>query len=546
MTPLWFSKHQWLLPSAIISFFNFTLDRNSSTLQDNKLKTEINALRTSITASSYKFRLIVILVADDHGTEIGSSDRIANIRRGTNLDSKSLFFLPRGPSDMELRKFVGMVLSSIQPTCMEYYRELSKHARKKRSRGSIPPPTAPPTTGTSQTLSSQGWNVRYETKLGFFAESRQEMDAAGQSYEAAYEYLVDGDVFEGIASWSPRFDEGRLLADILAIRILRCLLWTGQTTSAVQSWTNHRYRMQEIIDKKGKGTSTYGWQAWEARWSVVMAELIERVDVPIFHVPEHPKATEQTKYEVPDIYAIPEKAFANEPRLPPWDLLHHEGYWLERAVHRTQLRRRLALTMPKEDRSVPGQSPASAIASRTHLYDSYLCPEPHFEYALPGNDSFDHGALLVNILQKSAHHFSLRHQHRAVQRAQHVMAMEHTKYRRWEEAMAIVKPLWHNLTWRHSGWWQLVEEVSWTMRACARNLDDGESLVAVEWELLSDCMSTTPRIRKVDADFILALPARPNWNYNLLNCLDGLEIDKPVVVIEFDNLAPCSEFERQL
>ena len=488
MTPFWFAKHQNLLPSTLIAFFEFTLDPNSSTLRDNKLKSEINAIRTAITASSYKLRLIVVLVCEDGDIEINPTDRLANIRRGTSLDPKSLFFLPSGHSTVEFKMFVASVLTSIQSSCIEYYRDLSKHARRKRNRGTIPPPTAPPTYGTSQTLSAQGWNVRYETKLGCFAEFRQEMDAAGRNYEAAYEALLDGDVFETIASWSPRFDEARLLADVLVIRILRCLLWTGQTTSAVQSWSNHRSRFQELIDRKGKGTGTYGWQAWEARWSTIMAELIEKVDVPIFHVPEQLISVGTPSTETPDIYAIPEKAFSADERLPPWDLLHHEGYWLKRAAQRTRARRKLALGVPKEDRNSPGQSPASQIASKSHLYDTYLCPEPHIEYPLPGHTGFDHGELLIDTMRKAAIHFSKRHQTRAVERLEFEIAREYMRSGRWEDAMTILKPLWQELSWRRAGWWKLVEEISWAVRACARHLGDGETLVAVEWELLSNCM----------------------------------------------------------
>ena len=487
MSSFWFSKHQWLLPSAVISFFNFSTDPNSSTLQDNKIKTEINALRTSITASSYRFRLVVVLVCEDGDNDPNPIERVSNIRRATSLDSKSCFYLPSRLSTIEIQAFVGTVLASIQPSCIEYYRDLSKHARRKRNRASVPPPTAPPTHGTSQTLSAQGWTVRYETKLGFFAESRQEMDAAGRNYEAAYEALLDVDVFETVASWSPRFDETRMLADVLAIRILRCLLWTGQTTSAVQSWSNHRAAIQDFVDRKGKGTGTYGWEAWEARWSTVMAELIEKVDVPIFHVPEQPSTLIPASLEIPDIYAIPEKAFAADERLPPWDLLHHEGYWLNRSAQRTRARRKLAMTMPKEDRSSPGQSPASQIASKSHLYDTYLCEEPHKEYGLPGHASFDHSALLVHTLGKAAGHFSKRHQNRAVERIQFETAREYMRSGRWEEAMVLVKPLWQKLSWRREGWWKLVEEMSWAVRACARHLGDGETLAAVEWELLSNC-----------------------------------------------------------
>lgn len=500
------------------------MESSTSILHDNRLKNDINGLRASITTSSYKPRLLVILIADSEGSEMLINDRVANIRRGTNLDPRSLFIILHGLSRIELGSFVGTVLATLQPSCMEYYRDLSKHARRKRNRGSIPSPTGPSVAGTSRILTAQEWNVRYETKLGYFAEFRQEMDAAGHNYEAAYELLVDGEIFDGIASWSPRFDEARMLADVLATRILRCLLWTGQTTSAAQSWANHRWRILDLLDSKGKGSTSYGWQAWEARWSSVMAELIEQIDIPIFHVPKQLQS-DSAELEVIDIYAIPEKSFSQEERLPPWDLLHHEGYWYRRSAQKTMTRRKLAMLMPKEDRVEPGQSPAYNIASRTHLYDTYLCPEPHYECALEGKETFDHSALLIETVGRAALNFSKRQQKRAVERAGLDIAQEHIRSGRWQQAWTLLGPLWKNLSWRTSGWWILVEEVSWAVRACARNLDDGETLIAVEWELMSNLLTR-----------------RTNWQHDLSRCLDGLDLeDRPHAIIDASSLAPSSE-----
>lgn len=372
------------------------------------------------------------------------------------------------------------------------------------------------------------------------------MDAAGRNYEAAYELLLDGDVLEGISSWSPRFDEARMLADVLAIRILRCLLWTGQTTSAVQSWSNHRSRILDLVERKGKGSRTYGWEAWDARWSAVMAELVEKVDVPIFQVPEQLPRSTSLPPDIPDIYAIPEKAFAAGELLPPWDLLHHEGYWFRRAAQHTRARRKLTLAMPKEDRSAPGDSPASQIANRAHLYDTYLCPEPHVEYALPGKPTFDHGALLIDTMHKAAGHFAKRGQSRAVERLKFEVAREHMRSGQWNDAMGILKPLWQHLSWRREGWWKLVEEISWAVRACARHLGDGETLVAVEWELLSSCRSNQqilPLLLLADHfSRPVVLTPRPEWQHDISKCLDGLDVeDKPMTVIGFQSTAPCRE-----
>ncbi|MCJ1308094.1 hypothetical protein MMC25_001745 [Agyrium rufum] len=523
LTPLWFGKHQSLLPAAIISFFNFTLDFVRSNTEDDELKSEINAIRTALTNASFKSRLVVVLVSQDDGSDADTvQERLANIRRATNLDAKSLYLLPKDQSAVNIRAFVASLLSSIHPACIEYYRDLSKHARRKRNRSTTPAPTAPPTSGTSRVLSSQGWNVRYETKMGFFAEYRQEMDTAGRCYDSAYDALFEGDLFESISDWSPRFNETRMLADIIAIRIVRCLLWSGQTTAAVKSWTNHRERMHDFIDRKGKGTNTYGWAAWEARWSSVMAEMLEKVDLPIFQFTGFYGTPENQVKAIPNIYANSEKPIPPEERYDPWQFLHHAGYWLWRAVKETRIRRKRALTIPEEDRTSPGQSPASLIVSRAHTYETYLCPSPHLEYSLDQGKGFDHAALIVSTLRKSADAFSKRQQIRTVERLAFDVAQECIDAGKFQEAMEQLKPMWRNLSWRKAGWWNLVEMICWAIRRCARHTADVDILLKVEWELLSN-----------------SLASRQDWRYDISRCLDELKGEKrPHVRLKHGDTAP--------
>ncbi|KAI9881024.1 MAG: hypothetical protein M1830_008906 [Pleopsidium flavum] len=517
MTPQWISKHQELLPSAFVTFFNFTADPNLSSLQDNQVKASVNQLKSVFSSSSYKTRFVAVLCSEKSILEADVDERLTNIRQATRLDSKnSLFFFPPNLSPVETQAFVETVLAALQPACVEYYRELSKHARRKRNRGSVPPPTAPPTFGTSQTLPSQGWNVRYEFKLGVLAEFRQEMDAAGRNYEGAYEGLMGQDVSDTIASWSPRFNEARLLADIIAIRILRCLLWNSQTTSAVQSWENHKARMQDFIDRKGKGSANYGWEAWEARWLQVMAEVIGMADVPVFSVPGI-VATDGVK-----IYAPPERAIPIGVRIRPWELLHHEGYWLNQSTQHTFVRRRLAQEVPEEDRTSPGQSPASQVASKSYTYDTYLCPEPHIESPLPGHNGFDHSAMILKSCKSSVDQFRRRGQGRAVEQLKLQIAREQMRQASWHDAFRTLRALWQELSWRRSGWWELVDEVAWSLRESASHVGDGGSVVSVDWELLNN--NFTPR---------------PRWQYNISKCLDGLKSikSKPAVVLRAGDVA---------
>ena len=208
--------------------------------------TETNARRT-------KFAIIILAEKSVlHSPEI--DERLGVIRRSANLEINStLFFLPSPSTPIEIQSFVRNIQLKLFVPVLEYYKDLSKHSRRKR-KNPIPLPTVPPT-ATSTTLSDAGWGIRYEIKLGIFAEFRQEMDTAARSYEIAYESLIQ-DIMSTTNSWSGRWLEARLLADILSIRILRCLLWLESWTAAVRRWKYHIIKMRGLIDAKGKGTQT--------------------------------------------------------------------------------------------------------------------------------------------------------------------------------------------------------------------------------------------------------------------------------------------------
>ncbi|BDD55043.1 hypothetical protein MAP00_000598 [Monascus purpureus] len=482
-----------------------------SSLGDNQLKIEINGLKRAWSSSGYKTRFLIVLLSENgESPYLGDTDdRIASIRRVTNLDQRSIFLLPSDVTSVELKEFTNSILSMLQPSVVEYYRDLSKHARRKRNRSTIPPPTAPPTTGTSRTLLLHDWNVRYEYKLGIFAEFRQEMDAACRNYESAYETLFGQEVFENIAGWSPRFNDARLLADTLAIRIIRCLLWTGQTTAAVRIWTGHRTRCQGIVNRRGKGTNNYGWEAWESRWSMVMSQLLRRAEIPIL---SH------------SIFVPPEKTLPSGDITYPWEQLHHEGYWLYRSAKHTMLRRELAQQIPEEDRALLGQYSTSQIASRSYLYDTYLAPEVHIEAPLPGKSSFDHSRLILSTLHAALEEFSKHYQTRKVESLSLEIAEEYMRIGSWTEAYEILRPLWPTLSWRHSGWWQLMEKFGWALRECALRVHDSETVIRIDWEL-----------------FNKVFQRRSGWNYDLHKSLESLPLEKPKpsIVLRAEDVVTC-------
>lgn len=548
IAPSWVAKHQDYVPSVFISFFDFTTDPITNSLHDNQLKTEINKIKGQIQKSEYRTRYVVVLLSNKTILEAPDiEERLANIRRITGLDPKnSLFFLPPNTSQVELRAFVTSVLSALQPICVEYYRDLTKHARRKKGRGTIPPPTSPPTRGTSQTLAHPGWGVRYDFKLGVFAEFRQEMDAAQRHYNFALDALFGPEgLFETTASWSPRWDEIRLLADVVALRHIRCQLWNSYPTSAAQTWLRYKTRLRDVLDRRGKGTSNYGWQAWESRWAQVMAQVMQRTELPIFRIA--PSNADPLGDGVNAIYAPPEKQFPIGERLPPWELLHHAGYWQKLSADHAKRRFLLAREMPEEDRTPPGMSPATRVSNRNQIYDSYLVPQPHEELPVPGvANGFEHWSDISAKLRAAIAEFKARGQQRKVEQLQLDVARTLLHVKRFEDAFKVLVPLWQTMSWRREGWWALASEVLWALHECALRVQDRETYLATEWELYSEGQYTLenekdPRLIRT------AIPGKSRYTHNLMACLDAFSQgdsshDKTTVRLDTKDSLSCCRY----
>ncbi|PTB68916.1 hypothetical protein BBK36DRAFT_1166792 [Trichoderma citrinoviride] len=508
MNAQWIRKHQEEVPSVFVCFHTLTSDPKTATLQDNRLKADLNGIRATLVESGYKTRLVVIILGDQEArnnlTAEMIQDRLEYIRRGTGLDPKSIFYIPSQETQSELKRVMDSILTLLYNTAIEYYRDLGRHARKKRSRGIVPQPTLPPTSGTSQTLALPDWNFRYDFKSAIFAEFRQEIDAAVRSFEQAYEILLGQDVLDIIPSWSPRWNEARLLADIISIRCLRLHLWMGQTSLAVRRWQSHRDRIGDFVDRRGRGTNNYGWQAWESRWAMVMANLIELVQVPGLG----PSSM--------TIFLPPEKSLIGE-RLQPWEQLHHTGYWYRIAARHLGARRALAHRIPDDDRGAPDASPASRVASKAIRYDTYMCPSPHEEYPLNGN-GVNHAQLIIDCLLNARSQFQARKQHRIAAEISLECAREMATMKSWNEVLAMLRPLWEDKSFRSEWWLDISEDILWVMRRAAAETGRADIVVAIDWELMDSRYTR-----------------RQNWHYDLGKSLDGVaSTTKPFITISDD------------
>jgi trafficking protein particle complex subunit 11 len=397
---------------------------------------------------------MLILLGDGDISVTELEDRLANVRRATGLDARSIHFLAHDLSRPQIDGVVNTILAPVHASSIEYYRDLSKHARRKRNRSAVPQPTIDP--GTSKVLSPQGWNVRYEFKLGILAEFRQEMDAAGRNYETAYESLFTPELMGNIAPMSPRFDEAKTLADVIALRTLRCLLWTGQMVLAVRSWIAHRDRVRLLLSRTGEAVQDH---AWESRWANVMADLLASR-------PNPPAATGEAE----EIFIDANKTLTTGERLTPWEKVHHEGYWLDLAKS-AALAHRAAIVVSAQQPRQPARLTGAEQATIDHSAQN--ADESNSRYA---QDVF-------SLLDKAVIEFRKRGQLRKIDALELQRASRLIQNGSWEAATSALQQLWLKPHWRRSGWWQLLQGIGWALLDCLTHTSQSELRIKLLWEL---------------------------------------------------------------
>ncbi|KAL9049703.1 MAG: hypothetical protein Q9162_007075 [Coniocarpon cinnabarinum] len=461
----------------------------TDSLRDNQLKHEMANIRNALEDSKYRSRYAVILVGDHsvvNGPEL--EERVINIRRAARLDEKCLFFLDANIEAPKLQHFAEKVVTTMYPHAVEFYRELTRHARRKRDRGSNP----------SHNLSRLGWLARYEYKLGIFAEFCNDMEAAARHYNTSMMALFDGQgPVETTSSWSPRFNEARLWSDTTFIRLMRAQIATSATTAAVKSWTRHRDRSRDLLERKAKGVETYGHLTWESRWSRIMSELV-RSSPALQSLGTDDQSTQDVK-QVMRVFSPTEIRDLQDPQvsqtISPWHFLHHAGYWLRRSVAYTRRRLLFALDIPEEDRVPPGRSPASAVARRNEAYDTYLSLEPHVEWEASQDAK---GAQILSIAQdlnQAASDFHAHHQIRFSDSLRLELCEQLMRASQHAQAITVLKPLWERTHWRGEQWRHLLQKLTATLYYCALESRDSCLRLSTLWELSHSLLNSESGIQ---------------------------------------------------
>lgn len=155
------------------------LDANDTTKEEEERKADAVLVREIIdrkrSTLERGIKLAVILLCSRTLLDSSALDhRLSLLRRQSSLDTRASLFLISPVPIAEVANFVQSLKSELMGSSMDFYREHGRRVRRKRARlsGSLV------ANGGKGRLGEKGWGVRYDFKLGLFAEMRGEVEVA--------------------------------------------------------------------------------------------------------------------------------------------------------------------------------------------------------------------------------------------------------------------------------------------------------------------------------------------------------------------------------
>ncbi|KAF9161729.1 hypothetical protein DFQ26_004195 [Actinomortierella ambigua] len=322
ITPLWIKRHREVLSSVFIAFVDLW-DRKSATLSrqtgrstpgqqpqvnymekgplgvidplerehDAQLAQELLDRRKACQERNVKFAAVLMLQRA-HMEDPSIEDRLNFIRKSAGLDSKNSFYVLSPSSSQDLADFAVNLQRSQYEGSMTYYREQVKRHRKKKSGLPSTSSSVRPLQGMNgqgvvssnqQSLSVQGWMLRYEFKMGAFSEFRQDIENAVKHYEMAYALLVD--MFAVTSSITPgapglqartrRWAEAKVLADCLCLKICKFRLYLDTPSTALFQFRRHLNAFKTFSDNWRIGEDSFEYWAWMCKQYRAMGDLLD-------------------------------------------------------------------------------------------------------------------------------------------------------------------------------------------------------------------------------------------------------------------------------
>lgn len=544
MSPIWIRKHREMCPAVWVDFYELkdkpptAGDETSATssaeplgirsqtpqqqadikkmdaeLVKEILKTRKHVLggisgnnERSAYAGAGKYAVVVCL-QPHHMTSPNIESRLNAIRQDCNLDNRTLLYLPlqtSSPTDtsnQELTDFISSLANHLNESTIAHFRDNTKRVRRKKAK--VLPPALPPhavaelrsSPNSPPPLGAQGWHMRYEYKLGSFAEFRGEIDVANKHYETCHSQLLE--MFASTVTLPPRtkrWAEAKVLADCLNLKICKLYMYMDGTTQAMAQFNMHIARFRDFSNGWGIGVDTFEYWAWLCKQYRALGDLVEMAL--------------RNGYKLPTSGILPPTApmaltiAAGAGQHQPLNTLQHAGYYYYAAARCTVERmKRFKRWIEAEGEegevttSHKGDTPALAnerkldhwelvIELLTKAYEQFkrTSARPTANNAMPlsprGGSSSGHSRLTLFLASEIANAYAERNRPgvEGQQLADAEMALKF--YER------IAK------TYRRDGWYDILGTILSTTRDCARQLKRWDLVLETCLEQLSPSKSS--------------------------------------------------------
>lgn len=521
IAPIWIRKHTNLIPSVFVLFLRMyetppqqdpprspldVLDKETERdreqeerKRDAELAAEISLRKKATNERGIK--LTVVLIASRRMLDDLTLDgRLTFIRRQSGLDSRAALFVLSPVSQTELGEFINSLQQALYEPAIDYYSAHSKRVRRKRNRHSqavtsyMPPNTS--AIVVARPLRPEGWTVRYEYKMGCFAEFRGENDVALKHYQDAYENLVI--MFGSTIILPPRtkrWAEAKVLSDCISLKIAKLYLYNNEHALALSHHSVHMRRFGDFSRGWGIGEETFEFWSWMARQHRAFAELVEQgsrssLKIP---VPKPPPSLGNASSlaalirgsSAPSIELDALRSLG----LNPSHTLQHPGYYYYMAARCTETRReRFQVAVDAEQSQQPVLSPGYANEKKVQHYAIIL------ELYTKAYEIFKKHSLTTAQNQAQSR-LTLWIAYRIAQ-TYHDSGDFQTAVRFFER---IAK------TYRREKWYHMLRPLLVTWYACARQLGDVELCIKLLLEMMGYDPAISDDPTSLQEDLILLL-----------------------------------------
>ncbi|CAG8550412.1 7506_t:CDS:10 [Funneliformis caledonium] len=496
--PIWVRKHREILPSVVVGFYELWHRSSSDPIQekeeiipapepqgtaesierekDYNLAMEMNERRKSLHERGIKFSAVILLKTQNMKDQT-MEERLGYIRRFSGLDTRNSFFLLTPSQHGDLQDFVINLQKSLYEHGLNYYREHGKRVKRKRTR--LPSPSSTNSMRSStipQPLGVQGWMIRYDYKLATFAEFRQEMEAAINYYELAYNLLVDlfapqssitaGAI--GLPIRSKRWGEARILADTINLKICKLNLYIDSPSGALAQLNKHVSTFRNISDTLGIGEDTFEYWAWLSKQYRIFGDVLEIATRSGFVIPDPATISHNT---VSSDFRF---SISHNPNtgsgINPTMILQHPGFYYHMAAKYNSFRRKkfldLEMFMKKEGLELQNIPPQNILEAERNV---------------------DHSTLTIELFTKSYEQFKAQKTGRMTLYLASEIANTYLEAGKYETALKFFERI--AKTYRKENWHTILESILRCSLKCAKELGGWENVLEYLVELLSDQFS---------------------------------------------------------